>query len=384
MSLRSSTGSVNLAPRPRSRRRRSWNGASPIERPLMSLARTKPAAGRAAVAADDRHGRARRRRRPAASAPTSSRAGVGIDGQRRADLARRGASAKAPTASPPSPSESQATPPKVVDWAALSMASASAAIVGRRTGAARARRGASRLRSASVGAAPDWAPSAVATSATGRLASAGDADRAGAPSPPLRASCGAEAQPLSTTMRSGPVPGATVDASAEDRSGEGEDDRGGEAGSAARSATTGCAPAALPRAGRSRGGAASAGTPRSAASAASGAGGTRSTGSATSGDEHRRIGEGEGQAGHAARPPRSGLERAWRSASRAWSGKQRLGRRPVGAVDEERPVEPAADAARGARGARPAAPGSRRGTARRVRATWRAPVSGIAELGAAG
>ena len=61
------------------------------------------------------------------------------------------------------------------------------------------------------------------------------------------------------------------------------------------------------------------------------------------GEKHRRIGEGEGQAAHAARPP------MWPAAEGPAVGEagverqQRLRCRPVGAVDEERPVEPAAE-----------------------------------------
>ncbi len=65
-----------------------------------------------------------------------------------------------------------------------------------------------------------------------------------------------------------------------------------------------------------------------------------------------------------------------RSASARVQRQQRLGRRPVGAVDEEASSRAGGRAASAGRAAPPAARGSRRGTARPAPTTWRRPVSG--------
>ena len=194
-----------------------------MTRPWRSMARTKPPAGRSRLAPDDRHDQRIGGCRSGGLRPTSSALAVGIDDERAVDPLGRGTSAKRIDARA---AEAVGEPDHAAEGVVAALASSdgsSAGMVGR-VGPRRQRLEPAPDRRSRRSGARSWsAASAVARSAIGRSASSARRMMRRAVSTHRRASCGAEAQPLSTTRRSGPVPGASSVGRLVDRAGKRDD-----------------------------------------------------------------------------------------------------------------------------------------------------------------
>ena len=316
ISLRISIGSVILASARGLAGGRRRSGASPTTRPLMSRAVTRPRGGIGRGAADHRHGQRIGAARPAASARSEVAGGVGIDDDGRCRLCSPRSAAKASASDRRRRRRARRRRRMAPRPRRRRAPAASSARFGRprpRLQRVEALAGSRRIRPAQ---ATGWPArrSPAARSAGRRLRPAARCDgrcRSVAVQP------GADAQPLSTTISSGPAPGATSavglntgPASATMTSGgQQQAERRQPPGAGRRLLVLARRCSSSRRVGGKR--------------SSRGFGGIRRR----TVPDHRQRGErdqhadiGEGEGAHAARPAKAApLARLWRSASRACS-----------------------------------------------------------------